>query len=114
MISQLVGKPNYSMTLGRVWWLEMLFLGLKFHSRKRGNDCQAAWYDQEGKACDRLIGETAETIDLAFAANATDSQIIRTRHPKLCVEYKPNAIGLQKQRPDWPRAYLPQPCRSLV
>ena len=75
------------------------FTSLASLERKRGNNFQAAWYDQEGKACDRLIDEAAEKIDLAFAASATDSQILRTRHPKLCVEFQPNAIDLQRQCP---------------
>ena len=71
------------------------FTSLASLERRRRNTFRAAWQEQEGKACDRLIGQAAGAVDLAFAASKAEVHNLCGRHAGLRIEYLPNAIALR-------------------
>ena len=74
------------------------FASLASLERKRGNMFQAAWYEQEGKACDHLVRQAAEKVDLAFAANVAEVRSLCSRHTGLRIECLPNAVDIRASR----------------
>jgi len=75
------------------------FTSLAGLERRRRNTFHAAWFEQEGKACDRMIQQAVGAVDLAFAASRTEVQNLCRRHKGLSIEYLPNAIEIQGPRP---------------
>lgn len=75
------------------------FASLAGLERKCGNAFQAAWFEQEGNAFDRLVRSAAEAVDLAFAANMGEVQSLCSHHDGLRVECQPNAVDIQRSRP---------------
>ena len=74
------------------------FASLAGLERKLGNVFQAAWYEQEGDAYDRLIRNAEATVDLAFAANMVEVRSVCSRHAGLRVECLPNAVEIPRSR----------------
>ena len=61
-------------------------------ARRQGNACLADWLEQEGRAFDSLIAETAGNCRRVFAASELECASILRRHPNLRVEPIVNAV----------------------
>jgi glycosyltransferase involved in cell wall biosynthesis len=68
-------------------------------ARARGQDAQAAWLEQEGVACDRLVARWRLNFQRVFVAVAEDGFRLARRHPGLAWERVRNAVPIPPRRP---------------
>ncbi len=67
-------------------------------ARARGQDIRAAWLEQEGVACDRLVARWRRNFRRVFVANAEDGLRLARRHPGLAWEAARNAVAIPPRR----------------
>jgi len=68
-------------------------------ARRLGNHVRAGWLDQEGRACDGLIGAMAGRLHCAFASNVRECAHLARRHPGVRFETVPNAVEIPRKAP---------------
>lgn len=68
-------------------------------ARRRGEAGLADWLEQEGRAFDLLISETAGSCSRIFAASKLECATIVRRHPNLRVEAIANAVIVPRRAP---------------
>lgn len=66
-------------------------------ARRSGHVSRAAWLEQEGLACDALIGRYGPHFRRIFVANQQDRVRLKSRHAGLASETMPNAVDIPQR-----------------
>lgn len=67
-------------------------------ARAGGDEHKAEWLEQEGWACDSLIGRLASSFRLLFVASHREAVLLRQRHPPIDPVPVENAVGIPRYR----------------
>ncbi len=76
---------------------------------RQANPAAAAWAEEEGRACTRLVTRASKSVAMAFAASRYEAASLRRRHPGLSVEVVENSLPMIPSRCPTPRKMNARP-----